>query len=92
MAVVLLDTGGAGSRAPQHTMRTHPPRPCPPTTTHNACPTHPKTLCDFYFDGYEHIVPTFYLDDGVIGDHALVPRARSTLSWVGDMQPALRLA
>lgn len=50
-----------------------------------ACPTHPKTLCDFYFDGYEHIVPTFYLDDGVKGDHALVPKARSTLNWVGDM-------
>lgn len=49
------------------------------------CPHHPAALCDFYFDGYPNSVPTFIIDDGMQGDHAVYPELSGAIveKWKG---------
>eukprot|EP00897_Mesotaenium_endlicherianum_P007258 jgi/Mesen1/6560/ME000334S05891 len=49
------------------------------------CPSSPATLCDFYFDGYQNKIPTFHLQDGEKGDHAISPASVASLRWVGSV-------
>lgn len=85
MAAALLILAVLVAGAAAHDTPPPSPPPAPYYYPTISCPSHPHTLCDFYFDGYENVVPTFYLDDGIIGDHPLIPKARSTLSWIGDL-------
>ena len=49
------------------------------------CPKSPFEFCDFFFDGYDHVVPTFHLADGYNGDHVLSPILAKNFHWSGSL-------
>lgn len=53
----------------------------------SCCPFDPRELCDFHFAGYDFLVPTFRLNDGVPGDHPVAPPnpSKRTIVWKGHV-------
>lgn len=49
------------------------------------CPQSPFEDCDFFFDGYDHVIPTFHLADGYNGDHVLSPILAKNFHWSGSL-------
>lgn len=54
----------------------------PPT----CCPDSPTLYCDFVFHGFEHIIPTFHLQDGMVSDHPLLTFPTKFLNWKGSTE------
>ena len=57
------------------------------------CPSTPLLYCDFFFEGFEHQLPTYVLKDGLTGDHPLQTEYSRKIHWKGwpaEFSPSVR--